>query len=114
MDKTDILGLPFGNITMDEAVAYALELIKTPGCAYVVTPNAEIAYCCMHDQEAFDAVKNADMLIPDGIGIVKAAAILKTPLKGRVPGIELGERILPRLAAEGFSLYILGGKPGVA
>lgn len=114
MDKTDIMGLSFDNVTMEEAVGRAYELMRQPGCAYIATPNAEIAYCCMHDADAMRAVGSADMLIPDGIGIVKAAAILGTPLKERVPGIELGERILPLLAADHGKLFILGGRPGIA
>ena len=53
-------------------------------------------------------------MLPDGVGIIKGARILKRPLKERVPGVELGENLLPKMAEKGLSLYILGGKPGVA
>lgn len=108
------MGLSFDNVTMDEAVSKALELAQSNGTAYIVTPNAEIAYLCGRDENAARAVREADMIVPDGIGIIKAAGILGTPLKERVPGIELGENILPELVRHGLSLYILGGKPGIA
>ena len=54
------------------------------------------------------------MIIPDGIGVVKAAKILGTPLKERVPGVELGEKMIEYCAAHGKKVYFLGGKPGVA
>ena len=40
------------------------------------------------------AIDNVSLTIPDGIGVVYAAKILKTPLKERVPGVELAEKII--------------------
>ena len=51
---------------------------------------------------------------PDGIGVVKGAAILGTPLKGRVPGIEFAAGLMGHMAESGHSLFLLGAKPGVA
>ena len=47
--KQDVLGLQFDNVTMDEAVARAEELLEAPGASIVVTPNAEIGYEALHD-----------------------------------------------------------------
>ena len=55
------------------------------------------------------------MIIPDGIGVVKAGKILGTPFKGgKVAGIEVGEELIRRLAETDAQVYLLGGKPGVA
>ena len=35
-----------------------------------------------------DIVNHADLVLADGVGVVKGAAMLGTPLKGKVPGIE--------------------------
>lgn len=64
--------------------------------------------------ELHDAICNADLVIPDGIGVVKAARIIGTPLKERLPGIEIGEAILEYAAQTGKSVFLLGAKPGVA
>ena len=42
MSKIEILGVPFDNITMDEAVSAALSIIENGERGYVVTPNPEI------------------------------------------------------------------------
>jgi N-acetylglucosaminyldiphosphoundecaprenol N-acetyl-beta-D-mannosaminyltransferase len=110
--KVDVLGVRFDALTMDEALRRSMELIKVGG--YVVTPNAEIAYACYRDPKHLEAVNGAGLVVPDGVGILKGARILKRPLKERVPGVELGEHLLEHLAAKDLSLYILGGKPGVA
>ena len=109
MDKVDVLGVMFDAVTMDEAVERAIGLK-----GYIVTPNAEIAYACYKDPKYLETVNGAGLVVPDGVGIIKGARILKRPLKERVPGVELGENLLPKMAEKELSLYILGGKPGVA
>ena len=49
--KTGVLGLRFDNVTMEEALARARELLKTDGASVVVTPNAEIAYEALRSDE---------------------------------------------------------------
>ena len=112
MEKTDIRGIPFDNVTMDEAVSLVMERLDAGERTVVFTPNAEIAEACFEDGEIMDTVKFADVILPDGIGIVKAAKILGTPLKEKVPGVEFGEKLFGSLSDRSF--FILGGKPGVA
>lgn len=57
---------------------------------------------------------DADLVIPDGVGVVYAAKILGRPLKGRVPGIEFAAALMARMAGKGKRLFLLGAKPGVA
>ena len=59
-------------------------------------------------------VNGADLVLPDGIGIIKGAAMLGTPLKEKTPGVEFAAHLMGRMAKEGLSLYLLGAKPGVA
>ena len=112
--RINILGVGFDNVTMDEALARGEELLCTPGAHYVVTPNPEIVETCRADAAANAAVNGADLVLPDGIGVVYGAKILHTPIKERVPGIEFGTAMIERCAALGKSVYLLGAKPGVA
>lgn len=112
--RIDVLGVGFDNITMDEAVNRALELINKRKAAYVVTPNPEIVMLCRENSELKRAVTGADMVLPDGIGIIKGAEILKTPLADRVPGIDFAQELFGQLAERGGSLFLFGAKPGVA
>ena len=112
--RIDILGVGFDSVTRAEAVDRAMELLRGGGTHYVVTPNPEIVECCRVDAEAKAAVNGAALVLPDGIGVIKGAQLLKTPLKERVPGIEFAAELMERMAAEGRSLYLLGAKPGVA
>nr|WP_325257427.1 WecB/TagA/CpsF family glycosyltransferase [uncultured Oscillibacter sp.] len=112
--RINVLGVGFDNVTMDEALDRGMELLRSPGVHYVVTPNPEIVELCRENLAARQAVNEADLVLPDGIGVVKGARMLGTPLKEKVPGIEFAAGLMERMAREGMSLYLLGAKPGVA
>ena len=112
--RIDVLGVGFDNLTMTEAVSRGAALLEEPGCHYVVTPNPEIVEVCRENPAAMQAVNGADLVLPDGIGVVKGAAMLGTPLKEKTPGIEFAAGLMEKMAERGRSLYLLGAKPGVA
>lgn len=112
--RVEVLGVGFDNITMDQAVAEGVRLMDTDGAHYVVTPNPEIVEVCREDAEAMETVKNADLVIADGIGVIYGAKILGTPLKEKIPGIEFAKRLMKEMAVTGKTLFLLGAKPGVA
>lgn len=112
--KTDVLGVQYDNLTMAEALARGRELLTGDKAGYVVTPNAEMAYEALHDEEFRRVLNEADLVLPDGAGVVLGAKILKTPLKQKVAGIEFAQNMLPVYEELGSRLYLLGSKPGVA
>ena len=108
------MGVGFDALTPEEALKRAFALSFETGCRYVVTPNPEIVWLARKQPELLEALNRADLVIPDGIGIVYAARILGTPLPARVPGIELAAGLLRRMADSGEPVFLLGAKPGVA
>ena len=112
--KTDVLGVLYDNITMEEALQKGRKLLEGDRAAYCVTPNAEMAYEALHDEEFCALLNRADLVLPDGAGVVLGAKILKTPLKQKVAGIEFAQNLLPILEETGKKLYLLGSKPGIA
>lgn len=114
MSRTDVLGVGFDNVTKAEAVDRALELIDAREGRYVVTPNPEIVMLAKENPALKEALAGADIVLPDGAGIVKGAAILGRPMKEKVPGIDFACGVMARLAERGGSVYLFGAKPGVA
>ena len=114
INKIDVLGLNYNNVTMAEAISAARTLLNGDKAAVVVTPNAEIAYDATKDKAFCDLLNRADLILPDGAGVVKAAKIIGTPLKEKVAGIDFATNLLPVFAKTGTKLFLLGGKPGVA
>ena len=114
MSRIDVLGVGFDNLTMDEAVESALKLMEEHAARYVCTPNPEIVMAAKKDASLRSALEGADIVLADGVGVTKAASMLKTPLKSRVPGIDFAQNVISRLAGKGGSVYLFGAKPGVA
>ena len=114
MDSIKILGVKINNVTMDEAVDKLWEFCGEEGNHAVFTPNPEFVYRAYHDPDFRDKLNSADLIIPDGIGLIYAAKIIGTPLKERVPGFEVCCKIIDRAAEKSAKIFILGGKPGVA
>lgn len=114
MKKIDVMGVAFDDMTMEEAVERALTLARDGAGAYVATPNPEIVMLAQKDPGYAETLAGTALTLPDGIGVIYAAKILKRPLKGRIPGIDFAAALLARMAEEGLKLYLLGAKPGVA
>jgi N-acetylglucosaminyldiphosphoundecaprenol N-acetyl-beta-D-mannosaminyltransferase len=99
---------------MAGAVDSAMTLIEARGGRYVVTPNPEIVMLARQDEKLRRALDGAALVLPDGIGIIKGAKILGTPMKGKVPGIDFASGVMARLAAAGGSVFLFGARPGIA
>lgn len=114
MDKIDIRGIAYDNVDENGALALAVQKLNAPGVSVVVTPNAEIAQMCIESPALMKTVRSADLILPDGAGVVLASKILHTPLREKVAGVDFGWKLAAYAADHGFGLFLLGGKPGVA
>jgi exopolysaccharide biosynthesis WecB/TagA/CpsF family protein len=75
------------------------------------------AHCCnvLRRENLYKtAVDCADYLLPDGIGISLAAKMSGTKLTTNLNGTDLIPEILKEAAKRSKSVYLFGGKPGVA
>ena len=80
--KTEILGVRFDNLTQQEAAQRGRQLLEEDKFHYVVTPNPEFLLAAEKDPEFRRVLNAADLVLPDGIGVVYSAKILGTPLNG--------------------------------
>ena len=112
--KTEILGIQFDNLSREEAKAAGAAMLRSQDFHYAVTPNPEFILAADKDLEFQKILNKADLVLPDGIGVVYSAQILGRPLKGRVAGFDFACDMLDVLDQLGGRLYLLGAKPGVA
>lgn len=112
--KTHVLGVPFDAVTMEQAVAKAKKMLAEEGQHFICTPNPEIVMEAQKDKELMNILHEADMVIPDGIGVVWASKYSEIRLKERVAGYDLTQNLMAELAATGETFYFFGGAPGVA
>ena len=111
---THVLGVPFDAVTMDEAVAKAKKLLKEEGQHIICTPNPEIVMEAQNDKVLNSILHEADLVVPDGIGVVWASKYSEIRLTERVAGFDLTQNLMADLAATGETFYFFGGAPGVA
>ncbi|WP_422448940.1 WecB/TagA/CpsF family glycosyltransferase [Thermoanaerobacterium sp. DL9XJH110] len=113
-DKIDILGILLDRVDYHMASRRIMDFLTSPGAKIVVTPNAEIIMAAQKDKRLKDAISSADLCFPDGIGVVLASRLLGRPLKQRTTGFDLMMELLRKSADKKLSVFLLGGKPGVA
>ena len=112
----NILGVHLSCDSMEDTVQKAMSFLSedSVGAHTIYTPNPEIIYEAYHNQSYCDILNRADFLIPDGIGVVYASRLLGQAIPERVPGYDLVMNLFSRMNENGQSVYIFGGKPGVA
>ena len=80
MNFVRILGLNFPLLSRSELKAKALSLLNGSRASQIVTPNPEILLLADRDDEYMDTLRRADLLLPDGIGLVLAARFKRARL----------------------------------
>lgn len=113
-EQADILGCQVDVLTTAEAVAVVGEFITRGQPAQVITLNAEIVYQAQHDSELRSIINTADLVTPDGIGIVWGGRQLGYAIPERIAGIDLLHHLCRAAAAEAWKIYLLGSGPGIA
>lgn len=113
-NRISILGIPFHNMALEEAVEYVYGFCSESRAHRVVTPNSEMVYLAQSDTDFAELLRTSDFVVPDGIGVIYASKLLKTPIRQKVAGIDLGEGLIRRFAQTGEGVFFLGAKPGVA
>jgi N-acetylglucosaminyldiphosphoundecaprenol N-acetyl-beta-D-mannosaminyltransferase len=109
-----VLDVPVDMVSRAEALDVFSSLMSKDGCSLIVTPNSEIVENASRNPELKGLIESAELIIPDGIGLVYASKILTNPLRERVTGIDFLSDILVYLQESGKSIYLLGSKPGVS
>jgi N-acetylglucosaminyldiphosphoundecaprenol N-acetyl-beta-D-mannosaminyltransferase len=112
--RVRILDVPVDMVSHAEALDVFDALLRTAGCSLIVTPNSEILWNASKDAGLKAILCDADLVIPDGIGLVYASRVIGSPLSERVTGIDFLNAALGRLAGADRSVYLLGSAPGVA
>ena len=100
-------GLNIDSFTFDEAVEYANNI-----SGQVVTINPEMISNAVKDTDFAEIINNADLVIPDGIGVEIGLKILGYNVK-RIAGIEFSHRMMEECAKNNQSVALIGAKPEI-
>lgn len=109
-----ILGTRVDAVTFAQATRKAVDILKGKAQYYFATPNPEITLAASKDGQYKDILNKSSLNIPDGMGLLYAAKLLKlldktdVTLKERVTGTDLAIKLIQLSKYENFSIFFLG------
>lgn len=113
-DRIEILGLPLDNLTMNEAVTEILKPAPAGRARQVSFVNVDCINQSYQDQDYRRILQDSDLRLGDGIGLRLAGRLLNREIRQNVNGTDLFPRLCQCMQQDGLSLFLLGGRPGVA
>jgi N-acetylglucosaminyldiphosphoundecaprenol N-acetyl-beta-D-mannosaminyltransferase len=113
-DAVHLLGVRVHAVTMSQTLAWVEAAVAARAPRQICTANPEFVMAAQRDREFLDLLNRADLVIPDGVGLLWAARQQGEHLPERVAGSDLIYRLAELAARHGWRLYFLGAAEGVA
>lgn len=104
-----MLGVPFDNVTMSEAILRIEQMIASRQPHYLATPNVDFLVQAQTDVELRRILFQADLVLCDGTPLLWASRLLGNPLRERVAGSDLVPLLIRISAEKRYRLFFLGG-----
>ena len=109
-----LLGLPFDQVNDDQAVDIIDRAIVTKRKCFLSTPNLNFIVQAKQDESFYESVIYSDLVIADGMPVIWTAKLLGIPLRSRVAGSSLFERLQNTQRDKPISVFFFGGQGSVA
>ena len=109
MDRNlaNILGYGVDTFSFENALDY---IVQNKG--HVITLNPEMIECASTNPEFSKIIHNANLVIPDGIGIQTGLKLLGHNVK-RIPGIDFGKELIKRAYSGNKKIALIGATQDV-
>ena len=112
--KETVLGVKVNTENYDGLMKEVFNRIEKKDKALIVAINPEKIIKSKNDPALKELLNNAEIQIPDGIGVILASKIQKGQIRARVTGVDMMLRLCEEAANRNKSIFLYGGKPGVA
>ena len=110
--RTELFGLNIDSLSFVEAISSAKQLINGENVSQIVTINPEMFEYAAKNSEFASIIKEAELVIPDGVG-VKIALKINGVNVDRIPGIDFAKKLLEEAAENNLPVAIIGAKEEV-
>lgn len=108
--KVIVANIPVDDLSQEEALEAIDRMLSGEGQHHAAVVNAAKLVRANRDPELREILLAADIVTADGMSVVWASKLLGCPLRERVAGIDLFERLIARAAERGLSVYFLGAR----
>ena len=106
-----LLGVKIDNLSLKEVLEKVEDFIEDNKQHYIVTVNPEFLVLAQKDKEFKKILNQADLSVPDGIGIVFASLLKRNNLiKSRVTGVDLFEKICYLASIKNWDIFLYGAE----
>ncbi len=106
--KVSIFGVPFSKLSMNETVNLVTRMIESREPHQIITANPIMVMSAVDSPAYLELLQAADLVVPDGAGIVWAANYVGNPVAERVAGFDLLHRLMQLGEPKGWKVYLLG------
>lgn len=113
MERIKILDTFIDNLSMEETVEEVDEYVKNGIPLHLMGVNADKINELNRNERLKNIVNGCGIINADGASVVWASRKLKKPVKERVAGIDLMDRLLALAEKRKYSIYLLGAKQEV-
>lgn len=114
MQKIELFEKTFSNLDLNETVELIEKIISDKKKANIHTVNVDHLILAKKHKNFEEYMQDSEIVLADGMPIVWYSKMLKKPLKERVTGVDLSEKLFADSKNRDFKIFLLGGGPGVA
>ncbi len=108
MSTVEVLGVPFSSSSETEVLTTCKAFMQDTQPHFVITAGPEFVMKVGEDRSLQEVLSSADVITPDGIGIVIASRWYGQPITERVTGVDLAQKLIAYAAENEMSVYMLG------
>jgi N-acetylglucosaminyldiphosphoundecaprenol N-acetyl-beta-D-mannosaminyltransferase len=112
--EVELAGVRLHALSEAGCIAHVVAALVSGRGGWIVTPNLDHLRRIVREPGYAALCAEADLRVADGMPLVWASRLQRTPLPGRVAGSHLVSSLTAALAREGRSIYLLGGDEGTA
>jgi N-acetylglucosaminyldiphosphoundecaprenol N-acetyl-beta-D-mannosaminyltransferase len=108
-----IYGIPVSSMNMADTAAYLTDVVERRAPHQIITANPIMLMTALEEPAYHTMMRNAELVVPDGAGLVWAAGYVGQPVAERVAGYDLMHELLRIGNSRNWRVYLLGASPEV-
>lgn len=114
MEKTQLLNTYVNNMHMKDALSEIEQMVSAKKKSYIVAVNVDVIVKIEYDSLLKEISDRADITLVDGKPLIWISKFYKRPIVEKISGSDLVPLVLELAARKGYSVFLLGGKDGIA
>ncbi|GAA4873982.1 WecB/TagA/CpsF family glycosyltransferase [Paenibacillus vulneris] len=111
--KVSIFGVPFSKLNMKDTITQVARMIDSGRPHQIITANPIMVMSALENTAYLEMMKNADLIVPDGAGVVWASQYVGNPVAERVTGFDLIHHLMDLGQSKGWKVFLLGASPEI-